>query len=60
MTNIEIAQQIADYHNILSEVYVRGEDAIRMGDVLRSMRQFAASLTQKQQQPEEASDEKEA
>lgn len=57
MTNMEIAQQIANYHNILSEVSVRGEDAIRMADVLRSMRQLAAALTQ--EPAEEADDEKE-
>lgn len=57
MTNMEIAQQIANYHNILSEVSVRGEDAIRMGEVLVSMRQLASALTQEKQ--EEASDKKE-
>ena len=49
MTNMEIAQQIANYHNILSEVSVKGEDAIRMGDILRSMRQLASALTQEPQ-----------
>ncbi len=57
MTNMEIAQQIANYHNILSEVSVRGEDAIRMGEVLVSMRQLATALTQEKQ--EEAPDKKE-
>lgn len=58
MTSMEIAQQIANYHNILSDVSVKGEDAIRMGGVLRSMRQLAATLAQ--EQTDEVPDEKEA
>lgn len=50
MTNIEIAQQIANYHNILSEISVRGEDAIRMADVLVSMRRLTSTLAQTKQE----------
>lgn len=57
MNYIEIAQQIANYHNILSDIPVRGEDAIRMAEVLVSMRQLASTLAQ--EPDKEASDEKE-
>lgn len=57
MTYKEVAQQVANYHNILTEVYVRGDDAIRMAEVLVGMRQLTTVLAQEPQQ--EAPDEKE-
>lgn len=46
MNNIEIAQAIAGYHNLLSEISVRGEDVLRMRDVLIGMRNMATQLIQ--------------
>lgn len=46
MSNMEIAQAIAGYHNLLSEVSVKGEDVLRMRDVLIGMRNMAAQLVQ--------------
>lgn len=46
MNNIEIAQAIAGYHNLLSEISVRGEDVLRMRDALIGMRNLATQLVQ--------------
>ena len=46
MNNIEIAQAIAGYHNLLSEIAVRGEDVLRMRDALIGMRNLATQLVQ--------------
>ena len=46
MNNIEIAQAIAGYHNLLSEISVRGEDVLRMLDALIGMRNLATQLVQ--------------
>ena len=46
MTDIEIAQAIAGYHNLLSEISVRGEDVLRMRDALIGMRNLATQLVQ--------------
>lgn len=44
MNQIEIMQSVAGLHNILSEISVRGEDAIRMRDVLIGMRNLTMAL----------------
>ncbi len=56
MNHIEIAQAIAGYHNLLSEISVRGEDVLRMRDALVGMRNLAAQLVQEtnEQQTAEA------
>lgn len=45
MNQIEIAQNIAQFHNILTEISVKGEDVFRMREVLVGMRNLTAYLT---------------
>lgn len=46
MNKFEIAQAIAQFHNVLTEVSVKGEDVLRMRDVIMGMRSLASTLTQ--------------
>ena len=46
MNKFEIAQAVAQFHNVLTEVSVKGEDVLRMRDVIMGMRSLASTLTQ--------------
>lgn len=46
MDKTEILSAIADIHNRLVEVNVKGDDAIRMADILRKCRSLAYQLQQ--------------
>lgn len=55
----EITMYLADIHNRLSDISVCGDGAIRMGDVLRSIRAMVAQLQSEGQQPPEEDGKKE-
>ncbi len=59
MTNLEIAQHIANIHNRLVQISVNGEGAILMGDTLKELR-FLVQEIQKNVDAEEASEDKQA
>lgn len=46
MTGIELIRMIADIHNNLVEIPVKGDSAISMGDALRSLRLLVQELQQ--------------
>lgn len=46
MNKMEIAQAVAGYHNLLSEISVHGEDVLRLRDVLIGMRNLTSQLVQ--------------
>lgn len=56
MTGIELIKIIANIHNSLVEITVKGNDAIYMGDALRNLR----ALVQELQQNGISSDKQEA
>lgn len=58
MTKREIATTIADIHNELTEIMVKGDDAIRMGLILSTMRQLFGDL-QREAKAEESDGNKE-
>lgn len=73
MTTLEILQRVAENHNRIAQVFVSGDNAILIGDVIRDLRllvqQLQADLEAEQQTeaekedgleaPEEAAEQKE-
>lgn len=46
MDKMEVLSAIADIHNRLVEVHVKGDDAIRMADILKACRSVVYHLQQ--------------
>lgn len=46
MTMQELLPQLADIHNRLTEISVRGDDTIRMGSILQRLRTIVSSINE--------------
>lgn len=53
MENQEIMKKIASLHNALTEISVRGEDAIRMSNALQYCRHIISELAPQESQKNE-------
>ena len=56
MTNKEILTVVANVHNRLAEISVRGDDAIRMAEVLNTCRTLAKKIQDDIRSEEKAED----
>lgn len=48
MNTQELLKSIVDIHNIISDIKVNGDDAIRMGAALSGLRDIAKALSEQQ------------
>lgn len=53
MTQKEILNEVALIHNCLTQISVRGDDAIRMGDALSKCRKLVYAINQSAQESAE-------
>lgn len=53
MGNSETVQNLTAVHNVLTEISVKGEDAIRMGKALMAIRKIVADLASSEEAPSE-------